>query len=190
MHPCNRINAMNWLRMREVLAHLRHAKGMDVKVLAKSIGVKNSTVYRIEDMKKTSAVPRLQTVEAWLAKTSTFSLAHFFCYVEALSSEEMKGVSASDFFKRMESPESLPQISHAESSENTGATNQDVRSKTVADTGAHLVDSPLRPLTVGDFARLFSEYSARTHAADVSAREIADTVRAKPKARGRSRRSR
>lgn len=74
---------VDWLRIRVLLSDSRRAKGLDVKPLADAIGVKPSTVYRIENIKKyPDHRPALQTISDWLGETTQLTLSSFFSQIE------------------------------------------------------------------------------------------------------------
>ena len=79
---------VDWVRLRQKLAEYRHAKHLDVKVLADKIGVKPSTIYRIENVDKAkSHRPKLQTISDWLEETTDITLSKFFSQIETQSAE-------------------------------------------------------------------------------------------------------
>lgn len=85
------LGVLDWIRLRQRLAHYRLAKPLSVAQLAVEIDVKESTIYRIENVKKDPTYkPRLQTVVDWLDHTDGPGLPAFFSEVEnAASSDRM-----------------------------------------------------------------------------------------------------
>lgn len=74
---------LDWTRLRELLAEYRR-KSMSVGELAEAIGVAETTVYRIENIKENPTLrPELQTITDWLEKTGGPDLPEFFGLVTA-----------------------------------------------------------------------------------------------------------